>query len=179
MSRPFAQGTAGDWAVSLPTRWGPSTVSMEQLVVSLLGIGIGLLLMVLGGRTMNHAQHAALYNGFSGPVPDTSRAAIGLKHEDERVHVFGLFAGREFPKRRLHYRLKVRKNGEEGRIRTTQVGTFTVTPGRVDTMSTVTVSATAGEELHIQLVVRKNGTQIDRVRTVHSVPERPRRTSVP
>jgi hypothetical protein len=104
-----------------------------------------------------------------------------LKHEDGRVHVFGLFAGRELPKRRLHYRLEVRKNGEPGggHIRTTQVGTFTVTPGRVDTMSTVTISATAGEKLHIQLVVRKNGIQIDQVRTVHSVPERPRRTSVP
>lgn len=69
----------------------------------------------------------------------------------------------------LRYELTVERTGAST-SRTRQGGTFTPTPGDVDTLSTVHLNAQPGDRLHLHLVVRRKGEAIAEATRTEKVP---------
>jgi hypothetical protein len=103
------------------------------------------------------------------PVPDTTGAQIDLEWEGEALSVWALFTGETTSADSLAYELTVRRCGAAGTTQTAQSGTFAVTPGRTDTLSTVQVNVQSGDQLRLQLVVRAGRQPVDTARIARTI----------
>ena len=104
-----------------------------------------------------------------GPEPahaqdtgDASGAAIDIDRNGDRFDVRGLFVNRDGPSATLRYDLRVQRTGSAGSMTSSQSGTFETTPTQTDTLSTVTVNASAGADLSITLEIRDGDRLLDR-----------------
>ena len=123
------------------------------------------LVVLLGGMlgTVGSGSHAP-------PVSsDSTGAQIDLQRDGGMLRVRGLFLGDARSSDTLAYELTVRRSGAAGTSQTAQSGTFAVTPGQTDTLSTVQVSVQTGDQVHLRLVVRAGRQPIDTARVARTV----------
>jgi hypothetical protein len=69
----------------------------------------------------------------------------------------------------LRYALTVERTGAST-SRSHQGGPFTPTPGRVDTLSTVRLSARPGDRLHLRLVVQRGAAVVADLTRTETIP---------
>jgi len=128
-------------------------------VATTLGVAGGVLAVLLSA--------AAATGGDAGPgagpvmLPDSTNTTIELRRNGSTLRIRALFTGGPELPDALAYELSVRRNGAAGTTQTTQSGAFSVTPGRPDTLSTVTVNVQTGDRLRIHVRVRAGTRPVD------------------
>lgn len=133
------------------------TVMQSALpVVHWIGGGIIVVLVFFAAATEDAERQAR-----STPAPDSTGAQIDLEREGDACSVRALYTGEGASSDTLSYELTVRRRGASGTTQTAQSGTFSVGPGRTDTLSTVRVSVQSGDQLRLRLTIRAEGAPID------------------
>lgn len=141
------------------------TVMQSALpVVHWIGGGIIVVLVFFAAATEDAERQAR-----SAPAPDSTGAQIDLEREGEGLSVRALFTGDASSADTLSYELTVRRCRAAGTTQTAQSGTFAVTPGRADTLSTVQVNVQSGDQLRLRLVVRADRQPVDTARIERTV----------
>ncbi|NBB99317.1 MAG: hypothetical protein GVY15_00425 [Bacteroidetes bacterium] len=87
-------------------------------------------------------------------------ASVHLTAEGTTVTVQALFTHHGEEEVMRDYTLKVHREGAAGSSASTQGGSFTSTPGQVDTLATSRVSVTEGDRLVVELTVRAGETTV-------------------
>ena len=80
-------------------------------------------------------------------------ARIEVERDGDTLRMRGLFEAPDPPAAELRYTLDVSKRGPSGTSSTRQGGTFTPTPGRADTLSTVQLGVQPGDTVEARLEV--------------------------
>lgn len=95
--------------------------------------------------------------------PDASNdeeASVHLTVEDSALVVRGLYTYHGEEESTRDYMLEVHREGAAGSSASTQGGSFTSTPGHVDTLGTSRVSVSEGDRLIVELTVRAGETTV-------------------
>jgi len=131
-----------------------------------MSTGLRLLLaaaLAAGWAAAPVATGVALFSSdSSGDARAAHGAVIDVAQNGSRLTVRGLFVNRDGPSATLRYDLRVQRTGSAGSMTSSQSGTFETTPTQTDTLSTVTVNASAGADLSITLEIRDGDRLLDR-----------------
>ncbi len=141
---------------------------MNAVVAALAGLaGLAACAAAPGTPAPDSRPEAPTYAMPTDPV-----AQIAVQRPPAGDDRFGLTAQFEGPvAETLSYRLTVVRVGRAGRTQSAQSGSFSVSPGERQTLSTMQVNAGPGDRIEAELTVSREGGLVARDRFEETVPD--------